>query len=142
MLCTAGEDDLAEPLCSLGYVADKDKLRKHLVAYVHGGRGSGDGYQLAPYPLLWVDVDALDWYVEQAARMERFGDEPYSFWEQAYQLASRGMYLPDEPYSSWAYKRRERIAGSLRQSVHALARLSLVRPGQAGEQEPVRLLRT
>jgi len=102
--------------------AHKEKLRRQLISYVHGSRGSGDGYRLADYPLVWLDSDALAWHVAQAARMERFGDDALPFWERAYQLASRGAYLPDEPYSEWAETRRGEVEGHLRQSVHALAR--------------------
>src|SRR5579883_2551263 len=76
-----------------------EDLRAHLVSLVRGSASSGNGYQLASYPLLWADVDAIAWHAEQAARMERFGDDPLPFWERAYALARRGPYLPDEIYS-------------------------------------------
>jgi hypothetical protein len=68
-------------------------LRTHLVAHVRSSPGGGDGYQLAPYPLIWVDNEALTRYGEQAARMERFGDDALPYWEQAYALAKRGIYV-------------------------------------------------
>jgi DNA-binding SARP family transcriptional activator len=123
---------------------DSDALRRQIVAYLRNGHGSGPGYQLAPYPLIWLDRDALFFYVEQAARMERFGygKEALSFWEQAYALASRGEYLPDEQYSKWAQEPREQVEGALRQSVHALRRLYLARDGEAAEEEVIQLLRS
>ncbi len=125
-------------LCSPDYAA----LRTQLVAYVYSASGSGSGYQLAPYPLIWIDFDALTWNVAQAARMERFGDDPLPFWERAYELARRGSYLPDELYCDWTESRREEAAGMLRQSVRALARLSLQRRGKAVEEEALLLLRS
>ena len=56
-----------------------DKLRTTLLASVRGDQSSGIGYQLASYPLIWVDADAFEWYVEQAARSARFGDDPLPF---------------------------------------------------------------
>jgi hypothetical protein len=85
-----------------------------LVAYLRNGRGSGPGYQLAPYPLIWLDTDALAWNVTQAARMERFGEDALPWWERAYALASRGAYLPDDPYSEWAVDTRTQVEGGLR----------------------------
>ncbi len=119
-----------------------DDLRVQLVMYVRNGKQSGPGYQLAPYPLIWLDTDALAWHVEQAVRMERFGDDSLPFWERAYALASRGEYLPDEAYSDWAEEKRAAIAGHLRQSIHALARLYPTHFGKAGEEQTLLLLRT
>lgn len=135
-------DNVASQLRSLFCPAGYDELRTHLLSYVHSSRESGNGYQLAAYPLIWSDVDALAWNVKQAARMDRFGDTSFPFWERAYQLASRGTYLPDEVYSNFSTTQREEVAGSLRQSVHALARLSLARHGQGGEEEALLRLRT
>jgi DNA-binding SARP family transcriptional activator len=128
---------LRKLLCPPGY----DELRTQLVAHVRSASASGNGYQLAPYPLIWVDCEALAWQVEQAARMERFGDDPLPFWERAYDLAKRGSYLPDEQYSDWAQSRRRNVRGMLRQSVQALARLYQERHGKAGEEEALRVLR-
>src|SRR5712691_1222303 len=85
--------------------------RENLLPSVHCSRESGNGYRLAPYPLVWVDMDAFLWNVEQAARMERFGDDPLPYWERAYALASRGTFLADELYSEWARERRELLTG-------------------------------
>jgi len=115
-------------------------LRKQLVVHVRSSRD--DGYQLAAYPLIWVDQDALVWNVEQATRMERFGDRALPFWEQAYALARRGPYLPGERYADWASFQREQAASLLRQSVLALARLYQAQHGVAGEEEAMLILRT
>ncbi len=125
-------------LCPPAYEA----LRTHLVAYVRSSPGGGDGYQLATSPLIWVDSEALAWYVEQAARLERFGDEALPYWERAYALAKRGTFFPDEVYTDWSAPKRGDVAGLLRQSVQALARLYLARHGAAGEEEAVLLLRS
>jgi tetratricopeptide (TPR) repeat protein len=112
-----------------------------MLGYVRASHESGDGYRLAPYPLIWVDVDALSATVRQACLLERFGDDPLPSWERAYQLVSRGTYLAEEPYSQWADSRREEVEGHLRQCVHALARLWLARQGEAAEEEVLHLLR-
>ncbi len=112
-----------------------------MLRYVRASHESGDGYRLAPYPLIWLDVDALAHTVRQACLLERFGDDPLPQWERAYQLASRGTYLSEEPYSEWAEVRREEVEGHLRQCVHALARLWLARQGEAAEEEVLHLLR-
>ncbi len=127
---------LRDLLCPSAYAT----LRRQIVA--HTRAMSGVGYQLAGYPLVWVDVEALSWHVEQAVRMERFGDDSLPFWQRAYELAKRGEYLPDEAYSEWAEARREEIAGLRRQSVLALARLLTEREGKAGEEEALALLRS
>lgn len=93
-------------------------------------------------PLIWLDHEALAWNVEQAIRMERFGDNPLPFWQRAYELAKRGEYLPDEIYGEWASARREEIAGLLRQSVQALARLYAEKQDKASEEEALLLLRS
>ncbi|MBV9688169.1 MAG: winged helix-turn-helix domain-containing protein [Ktedonobacteraceae bacterium] len=90
---------------------------------IQGHTNNGSGYQLAAYPHIWVDADAFAWYVEQAARMERFGDESLSLWETASHLAARGTYLADERYSEWAMQRRAILEGQYRQCVHRLAAL-------------------
>ncbi len=120
---------------------EQETIGLQLVAFLRNGRQSGPGYQLAPYPLLWLDTDALAWHVEQAVRMERFGDDPLPFWERAYTLAARGHCLPDEDYSDWAVDKREQVDGLLRQCVHALAHLYLARHEEAGEQAALLLVR-
>jgi tetratricopeptide (TPR) repeat protein len=113
-----------------------------MLRYVRASHESGDGYRLAPYPLIWLDVDALAANVRQACLLERFGDDALPYWERAYQLACRGTYLAEEPYSDWAEARREEVEGHLRQCVHALARLWLARHGTAAEEEVLHLLRS
>jgi len=99
---------------------ETNPLHLLLVAHLRNGRSSGPGYQLAPYPLLWMDTDALFSHAEHAALLERMGepDLALSFWERAYALARRGSYLPDEPTSDWAEERRSEVQGARRQSVH------------------------
>jgi hypothetical protein len=135
-------DNIASQLRSLVCPSAYEGLRKHLVTLVRSSPVSGDGYQLAAYPLIWTDIDALTKNAEQAARMERFGDDPLPFWERVYALVKRGVYLPDEVYSDWSAIRRGEISGVLRQSVQALARLYLLRHGKSGEEEALLLLRS
>ncbi len=88
-----------------------------ILHFVYGKDGKGNGYRLEGYPQIWVDADAFEWYVQQAARLDRFGHNSLSLWEQAYQLGSRGEFMPDERYSDWAQPRREQMSGLYRQCV-------------------------
>ncbi len=116
------------------------KKLSDLIVYVRATQDSGDGYRLAPFPLVWLDIDALAWNVQQAALKERFNDNALPYWERASALASRGRFLIEEPTSEWAQVRREAVEDQLRQCVHALSRLYLARFGQAGEEEVLRIL--
>jgi DNA-binding SARP family transcriptional activator len=116
-----------------------------LARSLSGKKTSGPLYCLDAYPRLWVDLDALVWQVEQAARMERFGDDALPFWQRAFELAKRGPFLVDnpyDPYASWIIEQRERLEGYSRQCVHAIARLYLAEHGESGEAEALLLLRT
>ena len=119
----------------------REICRRQLVSHVSSSEESGSGYRLGAYPLIWIDVDALDWNVQQACRMERYNDNALPFWERAYHLASRGYYLPEEAYSDWVKPRRSAVTGALRQSVHALTQLYLAHHGERGQAEVLRLLR-
>src|SRR5579859_5893599 len=111
-----------------------EHLGGHLVLYQRTGRASGPGYQLAGYPLIWLDTDAIAWHVEQGALCEQGSDDPLPLWEHAYQLAAQGPFLCDEPYSDWAENRRQEVTGHLRQCVQALYRHTLTRYGERGEE--------
>src|SRR5438552_2610471 len=116
-----------------------------LVRSTIGKKNSGTSYCLEAYPKLWVDCDALTWQVEQAARMERFGDDAFPFWERAFTLLKRGPFLVDdsyEHYAAWVKEQREHLDGYARQCVHALAHLYLARYADAGKAEALLLLRT
>ena len=108
-----------------------------ILHFVYGKDGRGNGYRLSDYPQIWVDVDAFEWYAEQAARLDRFGHDSLSLWEHAYKLGSRGEFLPDERYSDWVQPRRERIAGQYRQCVHRV--VQCFRETSAYEQALLRL---
>ena len=108
-----------------------------ILHYVYGGTGKGSAYRLESFPPIWVDADAFAWYVEQAARFERFGQDALPLWEHAYQLASRGEFLPEERYSDWATERRDLLAGLCRQCVHRLT--ALLRERGATEQATLHL---
>jgi len=112
--------DVASWLRTLLRPSEKDGKYVYFVA---AGPGGASGYRLETYPRLWVDADAFRWYVEQAARLERFGQPSLDFWERAYQLASRGPFLPEERYSDWSTQRRQEIEGQYQQCVHRLTHL-------------------
>ena len=113
-----------------------------LLCSQRGRRNRGTLYTLATYPQIWVDSDALAWNVQQAARMDRFGDESLPFWQRAFDLLTRGPLLADEPYAEWVTERREMHEGYYRQCVHALSQLYMARYGNAGKAEALLLLRT
>jgi len=100
---------------------------EELFTYVRRVKSIGGTYHLAHYPLIWVDADALLWYMQHAALYKRMGDDPLPFLETAYNLGVRGEYLMEEPYSDWAEARREEVAGAFRSCVHQLGHLSLER---------------
>ena len=131
-------ENIASTLRKLLRISDGESLLSSL----RGSKESGTSYHLLSYPHIWVDADALMWNVEQAARMERFGDDALPFWQRAFELAQRGPFLLDDPYTEWAHERRSQIEGYYRQSVHALARLFISHHGKAGEEEALLLLRT
>jgi tetratricopeptide (TPR) repeat protein len=133
------ENILSYLRCHLLCLPSGKKLRD-LVVYRRATKESGDGYRLAGYPLVWLDIDALAWYVKQACLKQRFGEDSLPYWEQAYALVCRGRFLIDEPSSEWAKERREAVDDQLRQCVHALAHLYLVRFGETGEEEVMRML--
>ena len=110
-----------------------------------GKKNSGTSYCLESYPTLWMDCDALIWNIEQACRMEHFGDDPLPLWQRAFELLKRGPFLVDdpyEPYASWVKEQRELLQGYYRQCVHALSRLYIARASEAGKAEALLLLRT
>jgi DNA-binding SARP family transcriptional activator len=107
------------------------------------GRTDGRSmYALPAYPRLWVDCDAIACNIEQAARMQRFGDNALPYWQRAFDLLKRGPFLLDEPYAAWAQTKRSELEGAYRQCVHELARLLLARYGETGQAEAALLLRT
>ncbi|MBA2677667.1 MAG: hypothetical protein H0U76_04625 [Ktedonobacteraceae bacterium] len=128
-------------LCPPG-IAQGDAARKRLVAYIKNHKDSGPGYQLAPLPLLWLDVDVIATTVQQACRQEQEGRDALAAWEQVYALAAKGSYLPQEPYSDWATDKRAEIDGYLKQAVLALRRLLLAQYGEASEERVLMLLRS
>jgi len=124
------------------YIEGDHLLRPVLVAFLKNHQDSGPGYQLAPAPLIWLDVDEMASLVQVACQREQQGQEALSLWEEVYALSTRGSYLPLEVYSDWASDRREEIEGYGKQAVLALRRLYLVRDGQAAEERVLLLLRT
>jgi DNA-binding SARP family transcriptional activator len=91
-----------------------------ILHYVHGT--SSSGYRLEGYPPIWVDADAFTWYMQQAAMLERYGEDSLPFLETAYQFGTRGTLLAEDLYSPWAVERRRMIDGLYRQCVHQVAR--------------------
>src|SRR5579875_2923126 len=94
--------------------------------------GISRAYRLAPYPTVWLDVDAFLWYMEQASRFERFGEQGLALvcWERAFQLGRRGIFLAG-CYAPWLDARRELLEGLLSQCAQALARCYRLQGGIA-----------
>ena len=117
------------------------KLRKRLVALVRATPDSGPGYRLAEFPLLWLDVEAMETYAARARRLDEQGEDGLEEWQAAYQIGMRGAFLSHEPYSEWADWRRGRVADLLWQSVNALCqRAASWETGTSGIEAAVRLL--
>lgn len=117
------------------------KLRKHLVTLVRATPDSGPGYRLAAFPLLWLDVEAMEHYVTHARRLEEQGEDGLEEWRAAYQIGMRGSFLSHEPYSEWADWRRGRMSELLWQSVNAQWRRAVSSgEGASGIDAAVRLL--
>jgi tetratricopeptide (TPR) repeat protein len=117
------------------------KLRKRLVSLVRATPDSGLGYRLAEFPLLWLDVEAMETYVTRARRLDEQGEDGLEDWQAAYQIGMRGSFLSHEPYSEWADWRRGRVADLLWQSVNAQChRAASWEVGTSGIEAAVRLL--
>jgi tetratricopeptide (TPR) repeat protein len=95
------------------------RLRKRLVTLVRATPESGPGYRLAAFPLLWLDVEAMEQYSARARKLEDQGEDGLEEWQAAYQIGMRGSFLSHEPYSEWADWRRARVNELLWQSVNA-----------------------
>ena len=67
------------------------RLRKRLVALVRATPDSGPGYQLAAFPLLWLDVEAMEHYIARARRLDEQGEDGLEDWQAAYQIGMRGI---------------------------------------------------
>ena len=94
-------------------------LRKRLVQFVRATSESGPGYRLAAFPLLWLDVEAMERSVAHARQLEELGEDGLEEWQAAYQIGMCGPFLSHEPYSEWADWRRGRVSDLLWQSVNA-----------------------
>ncbi len=116
-------------------------LRKRLVRFVRATPESGPGYQLAEFPLLWLDVEAMETYVTQARKLEAQGEDELEEWQAVYQIGMRGPFLGHEPYSEWTDWRRGRVRDLLWQSVSAQCRhAERWQEGKGGSEVAVRLL--
>lgn len=116
-------------------------LRKRLVRLVRATAESGSGYRLASFPLLWLDVEAMETYAVRAWRLEERGEDGLEDWQAVYQVGMRGSFLGHEPYSAWADWRRGRVTELLWQSVGAQGQRALRwEGGQSGLEAAARLL--
>ncbi|HJT59809.1 MAG TPA: AAA family ATPase [Ktedonobacteraceae bacterium] len=117
------------------------KLRKRMVSLVRATPDSGPGYRLAEFPLLWLDVEAMEHYIVHARQLEEHGEDGLEDWQAAYQIGMRGPFLSHEPYSEWADWRRGRVSELLWQSVNAQChRAASWEAGTSGIEAAVRLL--
>ncbi len=116
-------------------------LRKRLVRFVRATPESGPGYQLAEFPLLWLDAEAMETYITRARQLEARGEDGLEDWQAAYQIGMRGPFLGHEPYSEWADWRRGRVRDLLWQSVNAQChRAEHWEAGTSGIEAAIRLL--
>jgi tetratricopeptide (TPR) repeat protein len=118
-----------------------NKLRKRLVRYVRATPDSGSGYRLAGFPLLWLDIEAMETYLRRARLLEERGEDGLEEWQAVYQIGMRGSFLGHEPYSDWADWRRGRVADLLWQSVSAQWKRAASREdGMRGTEAAIQLL--
>jgi tetratricopeptide (TPR) repeat protein len=118
-----------------------NKLRKRLVRYVRATPDSGPGYRLAGFPLLWLDMEAMETYLRRARLLEERGEDGLEEWQAVYQIGMRGSFLGHEPYSDWADWRRARVADLLWQSVSAQWKRAASREdGTSGIEAAIQLL--
>lgn len=118
-----------------------NKLRKRLVRYVRATPDSGPGYRLAEFPLLWLDIEAMETYLRRARLLEGRGEDGLEEWQAVYQIGIRGSFLGHEPYSDWADWRRARVADLLWQSVSAQWKRAVGREDRAsGTEAAIQLL--
>ena len=116
-------------------------LRKRLVRLVRATPESGSGYRLASFPLLWLDVEAMETYGARARRLEEHGEDGLEDWQAVYQIGMRGPFLSHEPYSAWADWRRGQVTELLWQSVSVQGQRALRwEGGPSGLEAAARLL--
>jgi tetratricopeptide (TPR) repeat protein len=116
-------------------------LRKMVIRRVKASRTSGLGYALAPLPLVWLDVEVMEWHAKQAQVLEQFGEPVLDHWRSVSEIGVRGGFLPHERYSDWAMWRHARVRELLWQSVEAqLKGISQWEDQEAGEEVALRLL--
>ena len=83
-------------------------------------------FTLPPQQRLWVDVDAFEALLADAARAESQGRDPLPMLEAAQNLA-QGTFLEEDLYRDWAQARRQTIQAARYRLVHRLADLYLQR---------------
>ncbi len=121
--------------------ADQQTVRLHLVRRIKASRDSGPAYQLAPLPIIWLDVEAMEAHQRQIEHLEQIGGETQGAWQAISAIGLRGTFLPHEPYSDWAQWRRLRVRELLWQSVDAqLQAISQWEDQEAGYETALRLL--
>jgi DNA-binding SARP family transcriptional activator len=139
-------DNVAYILRSLLYPPRADEtpedrqLRRRLVAYQRASSESGPGYRLAGMPLLWLDVTEISAHMKRARRLEQFGEDGFSEWQAAYELAKQGIFLPQEVYSDWATWRRQEVEAQWWDCVQVLSK-RYREQGAAGEERALQILR-
>jgi hypothetical protein len=99
--------------------SEQRALRHRLITRVKASQDSGAAYRLASFPLIWLDVEAMETHARQALTLEHFGDESLGEWQAVFEIGFRGPFLPHERYSDWAQWRRARVYELLWQSVDA-----------------------
>jgi tetratricopeptide (TPR) repeat protein len=119
---------------ALQHLAEREQrlVRHLLVQRIKASQESGPGYLLAPSPLIWVDVEAMEMHGKQARLLEQFGESGVSEWQQASLIGLQGVFLPHERYSDWTAWRRGRVKELLWHSVEA--QLQALKQGEEQHQ--------
>ena len=126
-------------LCPQG-MPGEEHLRKILVEWISSTPESGTGYRLAYFPLIWLDVEAMEAHVRLALEREFAGQDAFPSWYAAHKIGKRGSFLAEAQYSDWAAAKRGEIEGYLWQSVQALWRLYVAREDVNDDKEALKLL--
>ena len=78
---------------ALNHMLGADKLRKHLVRYIRATSESGPSYQLAGWPLLWLDIEAMEAAQKLARRLQAHGEMGCRNGSRSIRSASAGHFL-------------------------------------------------
>jgi hypothetical protein len=121
--------------------ADQRAIRNALIMRIKASTDSGPAYRLAGFPLLWIDVEAMEAHYQRIPILTQFGEDVQDAWQSIGELGLRGTFLPHERYSDWVQWRRSRVRDLLWQSVDAqMKAMSQWEDRETADEVSIRLL--